>query len=327
MSVACDQPTVVAILHAPAVKARDQHVRNLCTSFTSCGATVVVVTGAEPPVDDPTSLATLVNMDPNKLGDPNITAVFRPFIREMKIRQLSNALKHTAAIQHIASLAHPDESWHLILEDDAMIDDADALMRACAHAPPDADILFFGLPSALPHPSEGMIRYDEMTGIKLLPSCDAYALRMHTAKFLATSILPIRFPTQIHLSWLISKTGVKTYLTSPNLSVDGSKVGKFVSVIESNNILCFNSEYMTLSHSVPGELDMDEFRSRVKAMPFGEHPDAQVLLGSRLSQAGRFLDAKSVFAAALEVYTSEGAVIGTESTFMRVYMDLFKHCQ
>lgn len=322
--------SIVTIIHSPALKARDQHVRNMCAAFTASGATVAIVMGPEPPIHDPAQLAAVVNMDPNKLGDKAITAAFRPLIADMKVRQLSNGLKHAAAVQYIASLAdqgHADDSWHFVLEDDAMIHDVPALLAACASAPVDADMLFFGLPSALPHPTGGTIRYDALQGIKLLPTCDCYALRMHTARFLSTSVLPIRFRTEIHLSWLIASTCIKTYLTSPNLSVDGSKVGMFVSGVESNNTLSFNSEYALLSSLKLTDIDTETFVARIKAMPFGEHPDAQVLLGRRLAESGRHADAIAVFAAALAVYTSEGAAVGNDSAFMRTYMDLFKHVQ
>lgn len=323
----------VAIVHAPALKAREQHVRDMCTAFAACGATVAVVMGPEPPVHDPALLATIVNMDQNKLGDKEVASAFRPFIQDMKVRQLSNGLKHAAAIQHIAQAQSDSDSdlrlWHVVVEDDAMIEDIQALLNACAAAPDDADILFFGLPSPLPHPTGGQVRFIELQGIKVLPSCDSYALRMQTARFLSSSVLPIRFRTEIHLSWLIASMSIKAYLTSPNLSVDGSKLGLFVSAIDSNNRLSFNPEYVSLSAAVDKDkdMDMDTFSKRHKSMPFAGHPDAQVLLGKRLAQCGRHLEAMSVFEAALALYTSEGAVVGNDSAFLRVYMDLFKHTQ
>lgn len=324
----------VAVVHAPALKTREQHVRGMCTAFAACGATVAVVMGPEPPVHDPTLLATVVNMDPNKLGNREVTAAFKPFIQDMKVRQLSNALKHAAAIQHISQGTHAMGQWHLVVEDDSMIEDAQALVNACASAPADADILFFGLPSPLPHPTGGL-EFIALKGIKVLPSCDAYALRMQTARFLSSSMLPIRFRTEIHLSWLIASMSIKAYLTSPNLSVDGSKVGMFVSAIESNNRLSYNPEYVLLSAIVDAThadqadmvMSMDTFSHRLRSMPFGGHPDAQVLLGKRLAQCGRHTEAMSVFEAALALYISEGAVVGNDSLFLRVYMDLFKHTQ
>lgn len=313
--------TVVTVLHAPAVKARGQHVREMCSAFSACGASVALVTGPEPPMHDPALLASLVNLDPNKLV--GCCTVFRPFMRDMKVRNLSNALKHAAAIQHISSQKDDNDSWHVVVEDDSMIDSVERLLSACETAPADADMLFFGMPTPLPHDS---LRYDPLVDVKLLPACDCYALRMQTARFLATMVLPIRFKTEIHLSWLIASMSIKTYLTSPNMSVDGSKVGVFLSSIESNNRLCFNPEYVALEAS---DLDMniDAFTERINSMPFRAHPDARVLLGRRLSANGRHEDALAVFEAALEIYQAEGAVIGQDSEFLRDYMDVFKHRQ
>lgn len=320
--------TVVAIIHCAALKARDQHVRDLCTSFSACGTSVAVVMGPEPPTHDPTLLATMVNLDPNRLV--GACMAFRPLMRDLRVRQLSNSLKHAAAIQHIASQEQDVETWNVVLEDDAIVEDVPRLLAACATAPADADMLFFGLPTPLPHPSrEDGPRYDPLLGIKLLPACESYALRSRTACFLSTAVLPIRFSTEVHLSWLIASTSITTYLTSPNLSVDGSKVGLFVSSIESNNRLRFNTEYMALVDQrwdAPG-VDVDDFAARIQAMPFGRHPDCQVLLGRRLAAAGRHTEAASVFAAALATYQLEGGVVGQDSEFLRSYMDLFKHSQ
>lgn len=321
---------VVAIIHAPSLRTREQHVHKLCAGFKACGVSVVMVTGPEPPMTEPTQLSSLVCMDPGRLtGSQHVLDIFKPLFQDMKVRQLSNALKHVAAIQHIACI-NPDDidgaSWHLVLEDDAMINDPSAILAACAAAPSDADILFFGLPTSLPHPVNGAIRYDLLEGVKLLPACDAYAVRRRTARFLSPSLLPIRFRTDVHLSWIIATASLTTYLTSPNLSVDGSKIGVYVSTIESNNHLRFNAEYMKLMSSET-TMPIADIVSCVSTMPFGAHPDAQVLLGRRLAAAGQHQAAKDVFKAALEVYTTEGGVVGIESVFMSVYLDLFKHDQ
>lgn len=318
--------TIVTILHSAALVARDQHVRDLCAEFSACGASVAIVMGPEPPMQDVPLLMSLVNMDPAKLVGH--CSVFRPFLCDLKVRNLSNALKHAAAIQHIA--AHHDltrESWHVVVEDDSLIESVRELLSACDGAPADADMLFFGLPTPLPH---GALRYDALVDVKLLPACDCYAVRMGTARFLSTAILPIRFKTEIHLSWLIASASIKTYLTSPNLSLDGSKVGTFVSSIESNSRLGFNPQFVALElelESNGGATGIESFMSRVTSMPFGGHPDVQVLLGRMLGRSGRYEESMSVFAAALSVYRAEGAVVGQDSGFMREYMDMFKHVQ
>lgn len=320
---------IVTIVHAPALRSREQHVRDMCQAFSECGATVVIVMGPEPPITDPALLSTMVNMDPGKLGDINMTSVFGPLLQDMKVRQLSNALKHAAAIQYIASQDHPSDSWHLVLEDDAMIIDAAAIIAACSAAPSDADLLFLGFPSATSPSADRVVRYHPFQGVTLIPSCEAYAVRMQTARFMSTSILPIRFRTDIHLSWLIATTAIKTYITSPNLSIDGSKVGTFVSTIESNNTLCFNPDYQALSEMAARDdsSGVEEFIAKYKGMAFADHPDSKVLLALRLAKAGRVEDAITNFASALEAYTSEGAVVGNDSSFMKVYMDLYKYKQ
>lgn len=279
---------------------------------------------------DTAHLSQLVCMDPGRLtGSQSVMDAFRPQFQNMKVRQLSNALKHVAAVQHIATAAHlSDASWHLVLEDDAMVTDPSAMLAACSGAPADADILFFGIPTRLPHPVGGIVRYDLLEGIKILPACDAYAVRLRTARFMSKGMLPVRFRTEVHLSWLIATSGITTYFTSPNLSLDGSKLGVYVSTIETNNCLRFNSEYVRILHDTAcGEVDIDRLVSQVKGMPFGGHPDMQVLLGRRLASAGRHAAARDAFQGAVDVYASEGGAVGMDSQFMGVYMDLFKFSQ
>lgn len=323
-----NQDTMVAIIHASALRTREQHVQTLCDGFKACGASLVMVTGPEPPMGDAAQLSKLVCMDPGKLtGSKLVLDTFRPMFQDMKLRQLSNALKHVAAIQHIANAGgRTDASWHIVLEDDAMVIDPSAMLAACTNAPADADMLFFGLPTTLPHPGGGIVRYDLLQGVKLLPACEAYAVRLQTARFLATGMLPIRFRTDVQLSWMIASAAITTYLTSPNLSLDGSKIGVYVSTIEGNNRLRFNAEYMRLLND-GNDLSFDTLVSLVRTMPFGGHPDAQVLFGRRLAEAGKHAAAKEVFREALEVYTTEGGVVGIDSKFMSVYMDLFKYEQ
>lgn len=319
---------VVVIIHSQALTVREPHVMALSKAFQDCeGVVVVIAAGPEPPSDDPAKLAEMVCMQPSKLGPPDVHAVFAPRLGDLKMRNLSNSLKHACALKHIAE-AYPEDregaTWNVVLEDDSLVTNAANVMQACSQAPADADVIFFGIPPA-PHlvPEAGTLRFHALIKNSVLPTCDSYAVRTRTARYATSSFMPIRFPTHIHLSWLIASSDMTAYVTSPNLSLDGSKLGVYVSMIESNNALPFDEGYVRLSQTK----DPDQAQALVGGMRFNGHPDVLSLLGRILADAGRHGDAKRVMDEAYEKYCSENTVIGMDSAFMRAYLRLHKHLQ
>lgn len=276
-------------------------------------------------MNDNNILATLCNLDKN-LGSHDSTTVFTPLCKNMNVRELSSALKHVTAIQYIGGVeGHAGDSWHFIMEDDVLIDQMDVLLNICKDAPKDADVLFFGIPSDREPPKKGDHRFDKLESTVMLPCCDCYAIRHNTAKILSLSVLPIRFCMNIHLSWLITKGEISTYVTTPNLSADGSKVGAFVGTVGGHSPLIFNKQYMQLANNLT--LDLDSFDRTMKAMPFGKHPEVRHLFAKKLDEVGRYKDARHEYSTIFDLIALGDGVLGQDSEFMKSYLNSHKYDQ
>lgn len=319
-------PPITAIIHAQFLATRHDNLKSLNEGFTSCGTEVVIVTGPEPPMDNPQMLKSLCLVDTNNLGPPNIASVFSTLSKNISVQELSCALKHATALQFIAGKEDQVESsWHFVVEDDVIIRDIKVLMHICENAPRDADILMFGIPTNQPPPEIGQVRFDLLMKPFVLPVCDCYAVRMRSASILSKSIIPIRFCMNTHLSWIMSNSSMNVYVTSPTFSMDGTKYGTFVGSINSNNPLILNKHYMQLAGDAT--LGMDAFYDIHAKMEFNEHPEVRLLLAKKLDQNGRHTDAIREYAATMDLIEAHNGVLGQNSDFMRSYLDSHKYHQ
>lgn len=320
-------PPIVAIIHAQFLTTREENLKVLNDKFVACGNEVVIIAGPEPPIDNPSLLSSICVID-NNLGPPNISSIFTPMSRHLSIRELSNALKHATALQYIASReeqTNDEESWHFVLEDDVLIDDVNALMVICKNAPKDADILMFGVVTDQTPPQIGQVRFDKLSRPFILSNCDCYAVRMRSAKVLANSIIPIRFCMNVHLSWVMCNSSMNVYLTSPNFSIDGTKLGAFVGSINGDNPLTLNQHYMRLA-SDP-KLDIETFLDIHRQMMFKKHPEVRLLMARKLDLVGRHAEAIREYAITMGIIESHNGVLGQSSNFMRAYLDSHKYHQ
>ena len=210
-------------------------------------------------------LAGLADTDPSHVDD----ATFRPLVRNMHIRQLSNTLKHAAALKAVAkdSMGGEDDDgkgkgnnkgkgktgahrFSLVVEDDALFGQniASTLRGACTLAPQDAGIVFLGLPSPVSAPTqEGVSVFDDaVERFQVLPACDSYLVTPAAAAALSEHMHPVRFPTNVQLTYAIRRAGIRAYLAVPNVFVDGSKLGVFACSLDPNNKLVWNQSFCKL---------------------------------------------------------------------------------
>jgi GR25 family glycosyltransferase involved in LPS biosynthesis len=278
--------------------------------------------------------APIVEIDAAKVGD----AAMRPHARPMHVRHVSNGLKHLHALKAIGSDATaPTCRFNLVMEDDTVFGESmtAVLAKIVEAAPADADIVFLSLPSNRPQPPPpGEIVFEDPTLVFKdvpFPSCDAYAVTRAGAEKLAKAFLPLFFPAAGQITLMIRRGVVKSYVAVPNAFVDGSKVGFVPSLMDANNHLLWNNNYVQMDGLVRRSKDPydDASRERFEALwaeqPFKEQPDAMVLRGDHLSRSGRHREAEDVYASALTVYEREGCVINQSSEFLKRYMALFRH--
>ena len=290
---------------------------------------------------DKNATASLIDLDPKNMEDEGLRSAVAP----MQIRSLSNAMKHYQALLDGASCAagvDDKKGWSLILEDDAVFNAealTDSLRKTMENAPEDADIIFLGLPSRRNKQPEAeqqqqqqqQPEFDDANDIvktQVLPACDSYLVSAAAIERVADAFLPIRFMTNIHLSWLIRNKGLRAYVAVPNVFVDGSKLGSFVSTLNPNNQLVWNQAYCVLSLHLERK-QLDEFGAlwESQADIFKSHPDALVLLADWHAASDRPSDAERVYGQALATYEANKCIVGSQSRFMQRYMKTYGKLQ
>jgi tetratricopeptide (TPR) repeat protein len=277
-------------------------------------------------------VAQLVDVDPARV--PEALAEFRPLVRNMQVRQLSNAMKHYRALQRAA--AGPAASdFSLVVEDDSLFSDAviDGLRNTVRCAPADVDIVFLSLPSPTPPPADSKsVAFDDAVNLfGLLPACDAYLVRGSAAAKLAGAFLPIRFATNVQLTYLVKSLGLRAVVAVPNTFVDGSKLGVFPCSLDANSRLLWNRVFCKMEACVKGAKygpeEAAEFDRALGEQPFKEHPDVLALRALHLQRLGRHAEAESAYSKALEALDKAGCVVNNASEVLRNYISLYKHLQ
>lgn len=226
-----------------------------------------------------------------------------------------------------------------------------------------------------------------------LPACDSYIVSRKGARKLVSGYLPVRFPTNVHLAWRIGGFGarhlsalregkenerererkvertrrcfVRTYTVSPNVFLDGSKIGLFVSTLNVNNRLIWNKAYMSINAFVQQRaatplppssslsLSLSHSRSRstgkkdeesddtsiqrrqkeqtieemIPSLQYQSHPDMMYLVAKYHMSRGRHQEGARRMADAYKVYAENGAIMSKESAFLSDYFDACKYIQ
>jgi len=332
------------VIHSPALTVREPNVKKLQElGFDR----VNLVTSNEPADITADIVKTLVNVQPL----PEMQPLFQALLRPLHVNQLSNALKHLTALRMIvessrgvesstrgvesSTRGQDSDSWHVVVEDDVLSGNEamETLRATLKEAPSDADMVFLGLPTTKSGSPEQRV-FEEVPAIfKLLPCCDSYAVKATLAAKLLDAFLPIKYPTQVQLSFLIESMNLKAYACSPNVFVDGTKIGAFISSIEQNNMLIWNPQYNEVRRAVvrsdgePTQEDLEKAQAILDEAHFKEHPDFKYLSSLVLLKAGKIKEARAAFDATFEAYVNEKCVMGPDCQFMKDYVQIFKHFQ
>lgn len=338
----------VCIVHSRAVAAqRAANVADLCNALGTGGSCCVVespfvVTTCEPEVVP--TLLRLVDVDPAHVEDAQ--AAFRACMRPLCDRDVSNAMKHAEALAKVAAAAASGSRYGLVLEDDVLLASnfATILPAACRLAPPDADLVFMGLPSTVEQQQQHQARvaaggeacsFFDVTVLfpHALPSCESYLVTPAAARAMVAAFAPLRMPTPAQLMYIARRLGLRAYSCTPNVCVDGSKIGTYASTVDPNNHLVWSPPYvraLRLVHDPAALHTYDATRAAAFEEVCGspelagvqQHPDLLALRARHLQRAGRFADALQVCKAALDAYDASGGYLSRESDFLRMYANL-----
>lgn len=311
---------------------------------------------------DPTAiLQTDINGQVN-LNRVNNGELYDNLVRNMHVTQISNGLKHKTAITKAAA---PDAAdYTIVIEDDVLYGD-DITERVVSIVEKmskyENNIVFLGLPSLTPIDETKGIYFRPTTDFyRILPCCDSYiASRATFAKILA-NYGQIRFTTNIQLSHIcelgniaaasnaniaalaaasnvVATNGASTtasvdipnsLMVTPNIFLDGSKYGAYLSTIDPNGRLVFNPEYNKLALMIAGgKADDDTITSAFNNIKFKNHPDVMHLEAQYHITKGNYTRAGEILDSVLTICTQNGCVINTETEFLRTHMRMYKHMQ
>lgn len=273
---------------------------------------------------------------PEQLPDP----VYQGLLQNLHVRQASNLLKHHAALKAVAAAEDGDDAHRLVLEDDVVFnaDVAERLGQALhlAAGRADSGFVMLGLPVLVDASKEqgaagaGDTRLEDATAtFRVLPCCDSYLVRPSAARKLLESFLPCRFPGNVQLSYALACAGIKPHTVIPNVFVDGTKVGVYISSLNANNRLFLNDDYNALldilKRDACSEDDLQKAVDIFEATRFRGHPDMAYLIALLEAKAGRYQRAIDIMGQLFNVYRQNGALLGAESEFLRTYISLHRH--
>ena len=328
----------IYFIHSKVVANRVTNVNQLVDMLTKSGAfeavtsTLVDEYEADSLSQEVIRASTDFSQIPLEAGAEQL-AQFNSLIAPMHVRHVSNLLKHVEALKRISASTAGDDTAHVVLEDDVVYGDrvADALKTALTNGGA-CDLLFLGLPSAqlagATEPDRSPCS-DFKTFYNVSPVCDAYAVTpAGAAKLVGGSspslLLPMKFATNVQLSFAIQRApDLKACFSRPNVFIDGSKLGVFVSSVETNNALILSGEYQALKTLVDAN-DVEGARKAFETLRFKTHPDNVRLLAEAEHKAGNFEKSKGLYEACFQAYATNGCVLNNQSQFLRSYVGACK---
>lgn len=324
-------------------------------------ARVEYITDSDPDdlVRRPGGIAGLVEISQEALKEYPDIASAAP--KSMHVNHLSCTLKHVAALERVVANAKQHGGFHVILEDDCLFGEEPELKAKLStllwNLPTNYDMVFLGLPSpqgveALEKDGDRIVavsgghgeqKYQSLSkqqpqpqhGIMpLLPCCDSYVVNPTAAARLLPLCKPIRLPANLQMTWMIRKASLRTYATIPNLFVDGSKIGVYVSQLEANNRLLWNDQFLKLEAlaNTADQLAADPDRLKaaqefVDKLQFKGHPDMLRLIARLQMRIGNCKEARIIFDQIFKILAAENCVLNSTSTFLRDYMNLHGQLQ
>jgi GR25 family glycosyltransferase involved in LPS biosynthesis len=291
----------------------------------------------------------LIGMGPNiaSMVDVNPEAVrehpdLAQSVRTLHVNQLSCALKHSVALSRIAaSASRGSYGFHIVVEDDALFTDdiCKQLHRVLMSVPTDYDVVFLGLPApndVAASMKSGALKEPHFASLAsafpMPPSCEAYLVNPHAAMRMSSVFAPIRLSANLQLAWAIRRNALKGYFAVPNVFVDGSKLGVYVSQQDPNNRLMWNDQFAKLEALVNGPLpstpaELKAAQDFVDTLQFRTHPDILRLLGRLQVRLKNYKEAEVIFGQVYAILVGEKCVINSQSQFLADYMSLYRHLQ
>jgi hypothetical protein len=259
--------------------------------------------------------------------------IYNSLLRNLHVNQLSNTMKHLKALQLISLC--PDNEINIVLEDDILYEDKICLTleRLLSQLPIKYDFVFLGMPNTTEmKPSTEFSFQDTHKIFKVLPLCDSYIVSVNAARATTTHYHPIKFVNNVQLSYVIDKLGLSSVQSIPNVFVDGSKYGVFVSRVCPNNPLIFNNDFTLMASFINKKTHLtDEEHDKIKNLlqnsPIRNNPDFAYLECVYHTQCNDYATAKKRYENAYNIFVSNACILSNESNFLKDFIRIHKYLQ
>jgi hypothetical protein len=321
------ESTKVFIIHSKMLEIRVQHIEKLTKLFSSANVTFEFIEKYDPSTIVATDVQQKINLNKQNNGE-----LYDELIRNMHINQISNGLKHGDALQK-AKEEQDKYKTFLFIEDDVLFGDdiIDKMKEAITllNNSSDIDILFLGLPSLSPIEDKNTLKVCPTSEFyRLFPCCDSYMIKSSNISKIADMFFPIKYITNFHLSYIVSQNNLQSSMIIPNIFLDGSKYGAYLSSVDPNNRMMFNPEFIQLTNMLQNNSSDDKTKEiAFENMKFKNHPDVMHLNAIYFMTKGEFKKAATILENILQVSTQNGCIINSDTEFLKTYMRLYKFIQ
>jgi len=313
----------VYIIHDPSLKKRIDNVqlmKNYLSKLTSINEVHIVSKFNNAELNSQIVKNLIRKQKPENPDE--IDKEFEKFHNTLNMNNISNYLKHFSALESISKSGVSG----IVLEDDVVIAESfesklDSLINS------QHQMVMFGQPFTR-EPNQEFEKISNYNNKVLLPSCESYFVTAQVASNIMKHMLPLAYQTNIGLSIAINKTNTDVYKLYPNICIDGSKIGKYTSGINNNNILMYNSKYNELYKIIQNDkVDLDAFMKLYETAEFNESPDMLYLKGLCLLKSNKIVEAKEVFDIVYSKFCDDGCKLDKTSSFMNNYISFFRVMQ
>lgn len=298
--------------------------------FTSIAIkTMQIIEDYDPAVIDAEVVKQHVNY--SQVQDSSLS-IYNQCLKNLHVHQLSNALKHAKAIE-LAS-KNPPEDINIVLEDDLIFEErmCISIEKIVRKLDIDFDLVFLGLPTNKEVKNKTDVAFQNTNEVfKIIPYCDSYIVSSKAAKMMADKYKPIKFLNNIQLSYMIDSLKLKSQLVVPNIFMDGTKYGTFVSSLNGTNGLVFNNEYNVAKTLIGKEelipVEQQNLENVLANSGLRNHPDFSHLKALYLVKQKKYEEAKVVFEETYQKYKTMNSILNNESAFLKDYIRFYKHMQ
>lgn len=322
----------VYIIHYEKLDDRKENIELLKSYINPLdNVNIKLITDHEPESINMNNIKNLISMNPL---DETENQFYNNFNSKLSIHSISNGLKHFKAIQMISK--EKETSINIVFEDDVMCSSKLFTQLHSLYSNINGvpwDIVLLGQPSEEVQNTNNLsLKKLPPTNI-IFPCIDSYLIKPSFAKTILINFFPLRYPLNIHLSYVIDKMNNQNcYKIFPNITGDGSKIGIYTSSILPNNVLLFNNIYKKIyttleTHTKLSEEQITEIKTMLDQNEYKQSPDFIHIEALLYMKIGDLNKSKELFEKAYDTFTVKKAPMNNTSVFLKNFINIFKIIQ